>query len=235
MQRGLALFKLGRTEEARACAHDAMHSGVRLASELEELLRNESDSDADDEVAPAQTSPSASSSAGQGRWTCHRCEEPNKAERTHCNNCGLPRAVLVLPKIDPSSQRPEAPEQLEQQHSAERSAEAAEQEQEAPVAPWQKSKASKAAKAKATPAAVGPRCKKCGEALGGLTMKKHKKVCTHRDWTCPDCGARMPFHLSERHPDSCGSSLVVCEACNMEVPISLASTCMSVRSAISNS
>merc|ERR1719487_393911 len=26
--------------------------------------------------------------SGKGRWTCSKCDEPNRADRTTCNNCG---------------------------------------------------------------------------------------------------------------------------------------------------
>eukprot|EP00931_Biecheleriopsis_adriatica_P012820 TRINITY_DN11407_c0_g1_i1.p1 TRINITY_DN11407_c0_g1~~TRINITY_DN11407_c0_g1_i1.p1 ORF type:complete len:640 (-),score=119.93 TRINITY_DN11407_c0_g1_i1:13-1932(-) len=94
-----------------------------------------------------------------------------------------------------------------------RAAESKEPEQ-APAAP-KRTRPSKSAKAKAVP--TGPRCKKCGEALGEDTMKRHKKVCSHRDWQCPECNQRMPFYMSEKHPESCGSKLLTCEACGLEV------------------
>jgi len=47
--------------------------------------------------AQAPLTASAVVAASEERWTCPACEEPNRAHRDECNNCGLERTAAPMP------------------------------------------------------------------------------------------------------------------------------------------
>merc|ERR1712187_790130 len=46
---------------------------------------------------------STAASQPQERWTCPRCEEPNKMQRERCNNCDAPKPGTEVPSQPPKA------------------------------------------------------------------------------------------------------------------------------------
>ena len=57
-------------------------------------------------VAVEPSLPSAAAGTDNVRWMCPTCDEPNRVERSMCNNCGAARAAQV--ETAPPSERADA-------------------------------------------------------------------------------------------------------------------------------